>query len=93
MKKLPRGGWFGRGYGAFGWGRSFGNPYPFCRWFPWLPRWWWTGIYGPLTPFTWQPTLPKEQEIAFLEDQKKLIEKELSQINKRLEEIKKEGAS
>jgi len=64
-----------------------------CRWFPWLPRWWWTGIYGPLTPFTWQPTLPKEQEIAFLEDQKKLIEKELSQINKRLEEIKKEGAS
>jgi len=30
---MPRGrGWFGRG---------FGNPYPFCRWFPWLPRWWW----------------------------------------------------
>ena len=29
-----------------GWGR--GNPYPFCRWFPWLPRWWWTGMYGPV---------------------------------------------
>jgi len=27
--------------GWFGWGRGFGNPYPFCRWFPWLPRWWW----------------------------------------------------
>jgi len=35
---LPRG-WAGRGW--FGWGRGFGNPYPFCRWFPWLPRWWW----------------------------------------------------
>jgi len=40
-------GWFG--YPFFGWGR--GNPFPFCRWFPWLPRWWWTGIYGPITPF------------------------------------------
>lgn len=28
------GGWFGPG-----WGR--GNPYPFCRFFPWLPRRWW----------------------------------------------------
>jgi len=37
---LPRGG-FSRGYGFFGWGRGFGNPYPFCRWFPWLPRRWW----------------------------------------------------
>lgn len=43
-----RGGWgLGRGYWGFGagfgywpgWGR--GNPYPFCRFFPWLPRWWW----------------------------------------------------
>ena len=45
-----RGG-FGRGISWFGWGRGFGNPYPFCRWFPWLPRWWWTGIYGPVTPY------------------------------------------
>jgi hypothetical protein len=67
---LPRGrGGFGRGYGYFGprfgrgigsgwfgWGRGFGNPYPFCRWFPWLPRRWWaypayglpyTGYYSP----------------------------------------------
>ena len=27
--------------GWFGWGRGFGNPFLFCRWFPWLPRWWW----------------------------------------------------
>jgi hypothetical protein len=32
-------GWFGRGGG---WGR--GNPYPFCRFSPWLPRRWWA--YG-----------------------------------------------
>lgn len=23
----------------------------FCRWFPWLPRWWWTGMYGPINPY------------------------------------------
>jgi len=40
---LPRGRWW------FGWGRGFGNPYPFCRWFPWLPRWWWAyPAYSPL---------------------------------------------
>jgi len=45
-----RGGWFGRGYGmgrgrgAYAWP---GNPYPYCRNFPWLPRGWWrTGVYG-----------------------------------------------
>ena len=46
----------GYGYAAFwpGWGR--GNPYPFCRWFPWLPRWWWTGMYGPIV---WTPQGPQ----------------------------------
>jgi len=24
------------------------NPYPFCRWFPWMPRGWWSGMYGPV---------------------------------------------
>ena len=37
----------GRGRGAFGWGAGYagrawpGNPYPYCRNFPWLPRGWW----------------------------------------------------
>ena len=35
------------------WGR--GNPYPFCRFFPWLPRWWWSGMYGPVQ---WTPQGP-----------------------------------
>ncbi len=59
---------FGRGFGyfgggawpAFGWGRGSwgwpGNPYPFCRQFPWLPRWWWSGMYGPIGPSTTMPT-------------------------------------
>ena len=50
---MPYGrGWFGRGRGWAGWGR--GNPYPFCRNFPWLPRWWWAtpyaGQYGATIP-------------------------------------------
>ena len=42
-------GWFGRG-GRWGgwWGR--GNPYPFCRFYPWLPwrRWAYGGGFHPL---------------------------------------------
>jgi len=59
---LPRG-WFGRGF-WFGWGRGFGNPYPFCRWFPWLPRWWWAYpalsllYYGVPWGFPYYSTLP-----------------------------------
>jgi len=43
---------FGRGAGAgggYGWP---GNPYPYCRYFPWLPRRWWSGIYGPISPWS-----------------------------------------
>jgi NAD-dependent dihydropyrimidine dehydrogenase PreA subunit len=32
---------FGRGLFGGGWGR--GNPYPYCRFTPWLPRRWWAG--------------------------------------------------
>ena len=56
MKKAMFGrgrGWFGGWgpgwWGGGGWGR--GNPYPFCRFFPWLPRGWrWMAggaFYGP----------------------------------------------
>ncbi len=48
-----RGRGFGRGFGSgFGLGRGMGmgNPYPFCRNFPWLPRGWWTGMYGAIAP-------------------------------------------
>jgi hypothetical protein len=56
--------WFGRGFwrwnamgmaGPLGryagyWGR--GNPYPFCRRFPWMPRGWWAvPSYGPWGPY------------------------------------------
>ena len=34
------------GYGFWGWGGGRGNPFPFCRWFPWLPRWWWATPYA-----------------------------------------------
>lgn len=45
----------GRGMG-FGWpGGGRGNPYPFCRFFPWLPRWWWSGMYGSMTPYSGAP--------------------------------------
>jgi hypothetical protein len=64
-----RGRWFGwgPGWGGLGWGR--GNPYPFCRRFPWMPRWWWAygmnpytpyygGVSGGYTPYTPYPQYP-----------------------------------
>jgi len=60
---MPRG--FGRRWWSFGpygmgypgWGR--GNPFPFCRNFPWLPRWWWAtpnvGSYAATIPYYTYP--------------------------------------
>ncbi len=67
MGKMPFGrGWFGRGSPGMGRGMGYargfgmgrGNPYPFCRFYPRLPRRWWAhgrgfnpiqqpGIYSP----------------------------------------------
>ena len=92
-------GWMRVWYGlpAFGWFR--GNPFPFCRWFPWLPRWWWSGIYGQVQ---WTPQGPvlvsqapvqsqmtKEQEIQYLEEELKAIEEERKMLEQALEAIKK----
>ena len=55
------------GMGPFGWGMGmYGYPYWGwrCRRFPWLPRWWWTGMYGPITPSTTAPGTPYTQYYA-----------------------------
>ena len=56
-----------------------------CRLFPWLPRQWWSTFYWPSAPFL---TISKQQEIAILEYQAKLLEQTLDQIKKRLDAIK-----
>jgi hypothetical protein len=48
--------------------------------YPWYPMPYWS-------PF---PALTKEEEESLLQDQAKMLEEELAQINKRLEELKKE---
>ena len=75
-------------YGAspyWGWGR--------CNRFPWLPRWWWSGMYGPMSPYGapyWgTPSLTKEQEAEMLEDQAGALERELEEVKKRIQELKK----
>jgi len=95
---------FGMGWAYPYWpgGGYWGN----CRWFPWLPRWWWTGMYGPLSPWgysgttyplgytsSWPfapATASREDEKSFLEERMKWLEAELSQVKKRLEELDKE---
>jgi len=83
-----------RGFGFWLWWSSM--PYWLWwrrLWFPWLPRWWWTGLYGPITPFAATPYLPKEWEITILEDLKRFTEEELKWINKRLEELQKKQSA
>ncbi len=72
--------------GSYGWGLA-PDSYLSCRFFPWLPRRWWTGIYGSINPYA---PMTKEQEISMLQDQAKLIENSLEQIRRRLNELKKE---
>jgi hypothetical protein len=51
------------------------------RGFGW--RWWWP-------PFAWAWALPsKEDEVAMLEEQSRILEHELERIKKRLEDLKK----
>ncbi|NOY77452.1 MAG: hypothetical protein GXO76_06230 [Calditrichaeota bacterium] len=65
---MPRGrgfGFGGMGYG-FGRGRGWGNPTPYCRAYPWLPRGWWAypqynqwssnqwSSGAPIPPYGWQ---------------------------------------
>lgn len=74
--------WLMMPYLYWGWDR--------CRWFPWLPRWWWMGIYSPMASFAYgYPWLSKGEELRFLEDQAKFLEEQLNDIKKRIEELKK----
>jgi len=91
------------GYPAFGW--ISGNPSGFCRWFPWLPRGWWTGMYGPVKWTSQGPVLSSQQtektqgmtvtsmqpisEIEFLKRQKQMLEEELKYIEDRIKELEK----
>ncbi|MGC9530471.1 MAG: hypothetical protein ACP5G2_07715 [Candidatus Bipolaricaulaceae bacterium] len=61
-------GFYGRGRGYWGQGRGRGNPYPFCRFYPWLPRGWWRfgysqyGTYGHYGAYPWgRPPAPYVQ--------------------------------
>jgi hypothetical protein len=59
-----------------------------CRWFPWLPRWWWLGFFAPFWRY-WLLPYSKEEEIAMLEEEAKLLEQEMALVKKRLDELKK----
>ena len=46
-------------------------------------------MQGSITPY-WMPPMSKEDEIAMLQDEAKILEQELDAIRKRLEELKKQ---
>ncbi len=67
------------GMGPTGWA---GHPYGYGRGRCWHPAW-----YGASVP-PWGPAT-KEEEIRFLEGESNFLREQLSQIEKRLEELKK----
>jgi len=101
------------GYGGYGaypvwdWGRGRGNPFAFCRNFPWLPRWWWATPnavqYGATIPYSGYGDFPAvnepysttqikpEQELDMLKGQAEMLEDELGGIKKRMTELEKDN--
>jgi hypothetical protein len=68
--------------------REVRDMWPYGYWYPWRRGWhryWWIPHYA----WPWMP-IPKEDEIAMLEEQARIFERELENIKKRLEELKKE---
>ena len=59
-------------------------------WFGWNP-WGWPGYGMPYGGYGYSPwgAVPKEQEIAMLEDQERWLASELDGVRKRLEELRK----
>ncbi len=69
-----------------GWGR--GNPYPFCRFFPWLPRGWWA-----YPGYAWGPApggAAFPDEVEFLRQQAEFLQEQLKMINDRLNELEQQ---
>ncbi|MHA1299128.1 MAG: DUF5320 domain-containing protein [Candidatus Helarchaeota archaeon] len=82
---------WGPGYGM---GRGLGpNPSLNCRWFPWLPRWWWANpSYAQNIPYTnlpFTPSLDPTQEKQILETQLNQLKNAIESIKQRLEELEK----
>ncbi len=89
---------FGRGSG-FGYGRRFGggNPTPYCRAYPWLPRGWWKWGYRPYNG-SFEFDLPyrsfygerfSENEFFAIKNTLKGISETLTEIENKLAEMEK----
>jgi hypothetical protein len=90
-------------YPVWGRGRGRGNPFHFCRNFPWLPRWWWAtpnaAQHGATIPYYGYGDFPApyepystaqikpEQELDMLKGQAEMLEDELDGIKKRMKEL------
>jgi hypothetical protein len=68
------------GMGPFGWAYVYPYAYP----------WAWTPGYAPWTPYAPWGAMPKEQEMAMLEDEARALERDLEAIKKRLTELRGE---
>lgn len=84
------GGFGGGAYGRpFGGGRGRGNPYPFCRCFPGLPRgWWWTRSFEGVQGLT---GMSGEDELGILRQQEAALAAQLEQIKQRVSSLEGQG--
>jgi len=55
-----------------------GNPYPFCRCFPWLPRGWW--VDAPPGELGWIEGMSRQDELRILRLQRAGLHAQLEQI-------------
>ena len=85
FRNLPPWGRPGWVYG-YGVGRGSLGDQSKCVRFPWLPRWWWVNP-DPAGGYPELPAASTEDQRKFLEDNMKLLEQELSEVKKRLEDL------
>jgi len=79
---------------SYGYGverRDLGDPSK-CARFPWLPRWWWSNP-DPTGGYPSPPAASTEDQRKFLENNMKLLERELSEVKKRLEDLDSQKAT
>ncbi|RLJ10330.1 MAG: hypothetical protein DRP15_00265 [Candidatus Aenigmatarchaeota archaeon] len=92
--------WWYRLTGMPGWARAGYPGFGRCFWYPWLPRWWWTGMYGNVV---WTPSGPKleselteeekklskDEEIKTIQEEQEMVKEEIKNLQQYLEDLQK----
>ena len=70
-------------------GAECGNPYPFCRCFPWLPRGWW--VAAPAAELERIAGMSREDELRMLRQQGVELHARLKKVRSLISSLERQG--